>query len=80
MAKVLKTIIVNCKLHLTVYVSYTLVYVVDSLQETGQDSHLRFDCLYCNLLTDHVIARNVNIGVNCTCIAVGITVQSSYTS
>ena len=38
------------------------MYVGDWLQETGQDSHLRFDCLYCNLLTDHVIARNVNIG------------------
>jgi len=26
------------------------------LQETGQDSHLRFYCLHCNLLTDRVIA------------------------
>jgi len=26
------------------------------LQETGLDSQLRFYCLYCNLLTDHVIA------------------------
>ena len=57
-----------CKLRLKLWrkwlsiVSYTLVYVEDWLQETGQDSHLRFDCLYCNLLTDHVIARNVNIG------------------
>ena len=28
-------------------VSYTLVYVGDWLQETGQDSHLRFDCMHC---------------------------------
>jgi len=44
MAKVLMTIIVNCRLH-------TLVYVGVWLQETGQDSHLRFYSLYCNLLT-----------------------------
>ncbi len=38
---------------MTIIVSYTLVYVGVRLQETGQDSDLRF---YCNLLTDHVIA------------------------
>jgi len=47
MAIVLMAIIVNCRLH-------TLAGVW--LQETGQNSHLRFYCLCCNLLTDHVIA------------------------
>jgi len=41
MAKVLLTIIVNCRLHLSV--SGSLIAKV-----TGQDSH---HCLYCNLLT-----------------------------
>ncbi len=36
-------------------VGYTLVYVGVWLQETGQDSYLHFYCLYCNLLTEHVI-------------------------
>lgn len=48
MTKVLMTIIVNCKVHLSVCGRL--------IEETGQDSNLRFYCLYCNLLTDHVIA------------------------
>jgi len=48
MDKVLMSIIVNCWLH-------TLVCVGVWLQETGLDSHLRFYCLYCNLLTENVI-------------------------
>ena len=51
------TIIVNCRLHLSVYRSL--------IARDGQDSHLRFYCLYSTLLTDHVTAiqkGNVNIG------------------
>ena len=30
----------------------------DQLQETGQDSHLRFDCLYSNLLVDRWLIQH----------------------
>jgi len=42
------TIIVNCRLHLTVQNEGVW------LQETGK-IHIHFYCLYCNLLTNHVI-------------------------
>jgi len=44
-AKVLRTIIVNCRLHLSVWGSLI-----------AKDSHLCFCCLYSYLLTDHAIA------------------------